>query len=101
MARDEGEIKPESLFRACNCLKALAHETRLSILWMLKGGERSVNDLASALGVLLPNISQHLRILRDREILVARKQGNQVFYSLKDPRILQIVLMLQKMHCET
>ena len=94
-------MKEEALFKACNCLKALAHETRLAIVWMLRDGEKNVNDLASALGVMLPNISQHLRILRDREILVTRKQGNQVYYSLNDPRILKIVETLQQLHCQT
>ena len=93
------QLDSELTFRSCNCLKALAHETRLGIIWLLRDGEKSVNELASSLGVLLPNISQHLRILRDREILVSRKQGNMVFYRLRDSRILKILETLQEIHC--
>ena len=91
----------EVTYKACNCLKALAHETRWGIIWLLRDGEKSVNELASALGVMLPNISQHLRILRDREILVARKEGNKVLYRLRDPRILKVLEVLQAIHCRT
>lgn len=100
MAREPSIMKEENIFKACNCLRALAHETRLAIIWLLRDGEKNVNQLADALGVMLPNISQHLRILRDREILITRKQGNLVFYSLRDPRILEIVKTLQILHCE-
>lgn len=86
--------------KASNCLRALAHETRLGIIWLLRDGERNVNDLASELGVSLSNISQHLRILRDREILLTKKQGNQVFYELNDARILKIVEILRELHCQ-
>jgi ArsR family transcriptional regulator len=92
-------MEPQTVRRACNCLKALANETRLAIVWLLRDGESNVNDLASQLDVSLSNISQHLRILRDRDILVARKAGNQVFYSLNDRRILRIVETLRDLHC--
>ncbi len=92
------EIK--TVKKASNCLRALAHETRLGIIWLLRDGERNVNDLASELGVSLSNISQHLRILRDREILLTKKQGNQVFYELNDKRILKIVEILRELHCQ-
>jgi DNA-binding transcriptional ArsR family regulator len=92
-------MKNKVVHKACNCLKALAHETRLGIIWLLRDGERNVNDLASELDVSLSNISQHLRILRDREILETRKKGNQVFYRLNDPRILEIVEILRQLHC--
>lgn len=90
----------EVTYKACNCLKALAHETRLGIIWLLKDGELSVNELAARLGLMLPNISQHLRILRDREILVTRKEANRVLYRLRDPRILKILEVLQEIHCK-
>ncbi len=90
----------EVTYKACNCLKALAHETRLGIIWLLRDGELSVNELAARLGVMLPNISQHLRILRDREILVTRKEANRVLYRLRDRRILKILEVLQDIHCK-
>jgi len=93
-------MENKTVEKASNCLRALAHETRLGIIWLLRDGERNVNDLASELGISLSNISQHLRILRDREILLTKKQGNQVFYALNDRRILKIVEILRELHCQ-
>ena len=96
---EHGGLKSRMRFQACNCLKALSHETRIGIIWLLRDGERNVHELAEALGVMLPNISQHLRVLRDREILVTRREGNQIFYRIRDPRILKIIETMLEIHC--
>lgn len=97
--KEHSELQPRMRFQACNCLKALSHETRIGIIWLLRDGERNVHELAEALGVMLPNISQHLRVLRDREILVTRRNGNQIFYRIRDPRILKIIELMLDIHC--
>ena len=69
-------------------LKAMAHPLRLKIILFLENKEKSVGEIENCVGSSQSNISQHLGIMRDKNILVSRKEGNQIFYSLKDPRIL-------------
>jgi len=66
--------------------QALAHPTRIAIVELLRDeGEVSVADVFERLGVEQANASQHLAVLRSKHIVVNRKEGNQVFYSLRDP----------------
>lgn len=78
------------LFKA-EFFKALAHPLRIHILDALRDGERSVADLRDLLGVEPPNASQQLAILRAKNLVVARKDGNNVFYSVRDPLIFQLL----------
>jgi ArsR family transcriptional regulator len=71
--------------------QALAHPTRLAIVEQLREGELSAGALIERLGVEQANASQHLSILRAKRILVNRKVGNQVFYSVRDPLIIQVL----------
>lgn len=71
--------------------KALAHPLRIHILDALREGERSVADLRDQLGVEPPNASQQLAILRAKNLVVARKDGNNVYYAVRDPLIFQLL----------
>ncbi|MNS20154.1 putative HTH-type transcriptional regulator [compost metagenome] len=71
--------------------KALAHPLRIHILDSLRDGERSVAELRDQLGVEPPNASQQLAILRAKNLVVARKDGNNVYYSVRDPMIFQLL----------
>ena len=62
---------------------------RLRIMWFLRDGEHRVNDIAEHLGVTQHNVSQHLRLMRDRGALIARREGNAVFYRVANPKFLQ------------
>lgn len=66
-------------------LRALAHPKRLMILNRLGTQAQSVTALASALGMSLPNASQHLRVLKDRGIVRAERNGQVVVYRLANP----------------
>ena len=63
------------------CLKALAHPLRLRIMLFLQDGEKSVGEIENCVGSSQSNISQHLGIMRDKNILTSRKEGNQIFPS--------------------
>jgi ArsR family transcriptional regulator len=89
----------ESAQATANCLKALAHKTRLLILCYISEGEKSVQELESYLGTSQSNISQHLAKMRDRGIIQFRKQGNLVFYRIEDQKILQLIKLLQDTFC--
>ncbi|WP_051531202.1 ArsR/SmtB family transcription factor [Clostridiisalibacter paucivorans] len=63
-------------------LKALADETRLEILEMLGSKEMNVNEIASNSSVSRPTISHHLQILKRAGVLISRKEGKEVYYSV-------------------
>ncbi len=85
--------------RASRGLSALAHEMRLMAICHIGNGEKNVGELVEFLGTTQSNLSQHLAKLRDKDILVARKQGNQVFYSVRDKRMLDVIAALQRLYC--
>lgn len=71
--------------------QALAHPTRIAIVNALRGGELTAGKLIEQLGLEQANASQHLSVLRAKRIVVNRKAGNQVYYSLRDPLILEVL----------
>lgn len=89
----------EKIEKASRCLKALSNPIRLAILCVLKDGEQSVQALEAAVGTSQSNMSTHLATLRDKDILVARREGTQVFYRLKDERLLDLLFLLQRIYC--
>lgn len=68
----------------CRCL---ADPKRLMIIHELQDGEKSVGELAESLGLKQSNTSQHIAVLRNAGIIVPRRDGSTVFYSLVNPRI--------------
>jgi ArsR family transcriptional regulator len=77
-------------------LHALAHPTRIAIVEALRNGEVSSATLLGVLGVEQANLSQHLAVLRSKHVVVARKVGNQVHYSLRDPVLTQVLDLLKQ-----
>jgi len=75
--------------------QALAHPTRLQILEALRRGEKSVNEILAGIDRGQANISQHLTTLRMRGLLVNRKAGNQVFYSVRDRALFQVLDLMR------
>jgi DNA-binding transcriptional ArsR family regulator len=67
--------------------KALAHPIRIRILDCLRDGEKGVNELSEILKIEPANVSQQLSILRMRNIVVGRKAGSNVYYSVSDPTV--------------
>ena len=76
--------------------KALAHPARIRILEHLRDGEKSAGELLEALGLEQSNGSQHLAVLRNKNILVARREGTSVHYSVRDPMLYQILDLLRR-----
>jgi len=91
------QFVPDSLrqFKA-EIFQALAHPTRIAILDLLREGEMTVGAFAERQGLEPANLSQHLTVLRAKQIVAPRKVGNQVFYSVRDPLIWKMLdLMLR------
>jgi ArsR family transcriptional regulator, virulence genes transcriptional regulator len=80
--------------------KTLAHPLRLAILHNLKGGERTVNQLTQTMGASQSNISQHLAILRQRQIVKTRKDGTNIYYRVASPKISQACDMVREVLIE-
>jgi DNA-binding transcriptional ArsR family regulator len=71
--------------------KALAHPLRIRIIDALRGGEIGVNDLCERLQVEQSTVSQQLAQLRGRNIVAGRKEGQNVFYSIRDRSIFRLL----------
>ncbi len=91
--------KDEDILQASMAMKAIAHPLRLKILCVLAGNELSVQDIVDSVGTSQSNISQHLAILRDKEILSTRKDANRVYYRIGDQRTLKLVGMMRDVFC--
>ncbi len=93
-------IDQEKLEQVVRCLKALSHPTRLGILCLLRDGEKTVCELQNLLGCTQSNISQHLGIMRDRNVLTTRKESNQVYYDVKNKELFRLLDIIQEVYCE-
>ncbi|MCE5253736.1 MAG: metalloregulator ArsR/SmtB family transcription factor [Actinomycetia bacterium] len=82
------DLRPLFEMHAEMC-QALANEHRLAIMYTLKDGEKCVGDIAADLGISVHNVSQHLRILRQRLLVRPRKEGQTVYYSITNPKFIQ------------
>jgi DNA-binding transcriptional ArsR family regulator len=76
--------------------QGLAHPTRIAIVEALRDGEVGAGTLVAQLGVEQANLSQHLAVLRARQVVTSRKEGNQVFYALRDPVLVQVLDLLKE-----
>lgn len=76
--------------------QALAHPTRIAIVEILRDGEMSAGAIQERLGVEQANVSQHLAILRNRQIVNGRKEGNQVFYSLRYKVLIRVLDLMRQ-----
>jgi ArsR family transcriptional regulator len=80
--------------------KVLADPKRIHILHLLADGERSVGELADLLGVRQANASQHLTLMRERGIVVTRRDGRTIYYRLANPTILQACSIMHQVLLE-
>ncbi len=81
----------DTMEELADLLKAMAHPTRLQILTMLRQGEICVCHIENALSKPQPYISQQLMVLRDAGVVESRKDGLQVYYRIRDARVLRLL----------
>lgn len=89
----------EQVEGAARALKAISHPLRLKILCCVGDQEVCVQDIVETVGTSQSNISQHLAILREKDVLATRKDANRVFYRVADPRTLQLIVMMREVFC--
>ena len=75
--------------------RALADPKRLCVLESLAVRELSVSDLSVTVGCQVPNMSQHLAVLRSAGLVATRREGSTVYYRLTDPRVLEAYRLIQ------
>ena len=80
--------------------KAISDPKRLLIISVLRDGELSVGEIAQTLDVNQSNASQHLAVLREREIVTARRAGTSVYYSLRSQKILTAIDLMREFVAE-
>ena len=77
--------------------RALADPKRLCVLESLAIGELSVSDLSTRVGCQVPNMSQHLAVLRSAGLVATRRDGTTVYYRLIDKRVLEAYRLIQSL----
>lgn len=88
-------LNPDDLDRAAGVLKAMAHPVRISILEVLEGGKSlTVTEIHNLLGIDQSAASHHLGIMKDRGVLSARREGKNIYYSLKDEKLKDLLYCL-------
>jgi len=85
--------------RASNLLGAMANTSRLMILCQLADGEKSVSDLQPMIGLSQSALSQHLAVLRSKQLVRTRRDGQSIYYSLSSGQAASIMHTLHEQFC--
>ena len=100
---DTAELAPELMQAhaadAARLLKALANEQRLHILCNLLDGPLSVGELNQRLKLSQSALSQHLALLREKELVDTRREAQTIYYSLPDGPVIRVMALLQDIYC--
>ena len=75
--------------------RVLANSNRLAIMACLDVREMSVSEIANVIELSLPAVSQHLAVLKSKQLVVSRKEGTKVFYSVADRRIVKACQLIR------
>ena len=76
--------------------QALANPHRLAIMYALKDSEKCVGEIGAEVGISVQNVSQHLRILKERMLVRSRKEGQTVYYSITNPKFVQACALIRE-----
>ena len=77
--------------------QVFSHPKRLEVINVLRDGEMTVTELAQKLGLTIGNLSQPLSMMKERHILLSRKEGNMVYYRLANPKLIHCFAMMREM----
>ena len=97
MTPDSSEDEHTTL--TANALKAMAHPLRWKILCSLGENELSVGEIVERTGTSQSNISQHLEQLRNKNIVVARKEANRIYYRIRNGQLLELIGIMREVLC--
>ncbi len=91
----EQDLRAEITQLHAQICSGLSEPTRILILYKVAEKPINVSDLAESLAIPQPTISRHLKVLRDRRMVLAQREGQSVYYSLADERIIQALDLLR------
>ena len=80
-----------NIFRLADFMSMFSDNSPVGILWALDGGELCVCDIASLLGMTKSAVSHQLRLLRDKDLVRNRRAGREIYYSLADSHVKEIL----------
>jgi ArsR family transcriptional regulator len=89
------KLKAEITQLHAQVCSGLSDPTRIFILYKVAQSPTNVSDLAEELEMPQPTVSRHLKVLRDRQMVISQREGQSVFYSLADKRIIQALDLLR------
>ena len=96
-------LDPQTLRRAADqavgALKVLANVERMLLLCQLSQGELCVSELEDQLDIHQPTLSQQLAVLRNEGVVSTRREGKNIYYSVADPGLLEILAVLYRLYC--
>jgi DNA-binding transcriptional ArsR family regulator len=101
MPKTKKNLKPlpdDALLEATECLKTIAHPHRLRVIELLLAGDHTVGELAEACGIASHAMSEHLRLLKDRGLLTAERDGRKVYYRIAEPALEGIIDCIRSHH---
>ena len=93
-------MKTAHIEKSAHCIKAIAHPFRLSILALLAEGEKNVQELTKSLGTSQSNVSQHLFQMRARDLVSTRREGNMIYYTITNPKMIKLMALMKEVFCE-
>jgi DNA-binding transcriptional ArsR family regulator len=96
---DQQLTENEDTSLTANALKAMAHPLRWKILCSLGENELSVGEIVERTGTSQSNISQHLEQLRNKNIVVSRKEANRIYYRIRNPQLLELIGIMRNVLC--
>lgn len=91
----------ENATRACGLLKAMANPARLMVLCQIADGEKSVSELERAVGLSQSGLSQHLAVLRNKNLVSTRRDAQTIYYSLSSAEAVAIMHTLYAVFCHS
>lgn len=86
--------------QATRSLKVLAHPARLKILCALRAGEHTVQELEYYTGLKQTTLSQHLSLLRSRDIVASRREANFSYYRIANERVIELFELIKDIYCQ-
>ena len=89
------DLKPLFRMHAELC-RALANEHRQAILHAICSEEKCVGDLAAEVGISVHNVSQHLRVLKERRLVASRKEGQTVYYRVTNQKFMEACALIRQ-----
>ena len=76
--------------------KFMANPKRIEILFLLGEHELCVEEITEKMGINIPNVSQHLSIMREKGVVCTRREGTKIFYKISNAKTLQACLIMRE-----